>query len=157
MLNLLLNAQQTESLLYSNPLIGGNESVWMLERSKEGFLVCSPGICLPSTNGCTSFRNYSNDNNLLWETFFDSIGPGSFDGIKYKSNITYLTLWYKTIIKDQDFLYKLDSSGNIMNIVQIDEDTINNGTVTIRDRDTMEQTTVKVEELTKYIEDRIKF
>ena len=41
--------------------------------------------------------------------------------------------------------------------ITIDEDTINNGTVTIRDRDTMEQTTVKVEELTKYIEDRIKF
>ena len=41
--------------------------------------------------------------------------------------------------------------------ITVDEDTINNGTVTIRDRDTMEQTTVKVEEILKYIEDRIKF
>lgn len=32
-----------------------------------------------------------------------------------------------------------------------------NGTVTIRDRDTMEQTTIKVEDIEKYIEERIKF
>ena len=41
--------------------------------------------------------------------------------------------------------------------ITIDEDTINNGTVTIRDRDTMQQTTIKVEEIEKYIEERIKF
>ena len=31
--------------------------------------------------------------------------------------------------------------------ITIDEETINNGTVTIRDRDTMEQTTIKVEDI----------
>ena len=41
--------------------------------------------------------------------------------------------------------------------ITIDEETINNGTVTIRDRDTMEQTTIKVEDIEKYIEERIKF
>ena len=41
--------------------------------------------------------------------------------------------------------------------ITIDEDTINNGNVTIRDRDTMQQTTIKVEEIEKYIEERINF
>ena len=40
--------------------------------------------------------------------------------------------------------------------VTIDDETINNNTVTIRDRDTMEQITLKVDELVKYIEERIK-
>ena len=41
--------------------------------------------------------------------------------------------------------------------VTIDDETINNNTVTIRDRDTMEQITINVDELEKYIEDKIKF
>ena len=41
--------------------------------------------------------------------------------------------------------------------ITIDDDTINNGTVTIRDRDTMEQITLKLEEVKGYIEERIKF
>ena len=41
--------------------------------------------------------------------------------------------------------------------ITIDDETINNEAVTIRDRDTMKQDTVKVEEIEKYIEERIKF
>ena len=41
--------------------------------------------------------------------------------------------------------------------ITIDDDTINNGTVTIRDRDTMEQTIIKIENIENYIEERIKF
>ena len=41
--------------------------------------------------------------------------------------------------------------------ITIDDETINNDTVTIRDRDTMEQITLKVEEIVDYIEERIKF
>ena len=41
--------------------------------------------------------------------------------------------------------------------ITIDDETINNGTVTIRDRDTMEQITIKLEEVKSYIEERIKF
>ena len=41
--------------------------------------------------------------------------------------------------------------------ITIDDDTINNGTVTIRDRDTMEQITLKLEEVKDYIEEKIKF
>ena len=41
--------------------------------------------------------------------------------------------------------------------VTVDEETINNGTVTVRDRDTMEQVTLKLEELESYINERIKF
>ena len=40
--------------------------------------------------------------------------------------------------------------------VTIDEDTLNDNMVTIRDRDTMEQIKVSVDELVSYIEDRIK-
>ena len=41
--------------------------------------------------------------------------------------------------------------------ITVDDETINNGTVTVRDRDTMEQITLKVDEVIKYIEERIKF
>ena len=34
---------------------------------------------------------------------------------------------------------------------------IDNGTVTLRDRDTMEQVTLKLDEVIPYIEERIKF
>ena len=37
----------------------------------------------------------------------------------------------------------------------VDDDTINNGTVTIRDRDTMEQITLKIEEVKEYIEQKL--
>ena len=41
--------------------------------------------------------------------------------------------------------------------ITIDDETINNNTVTIRDRDTMEQITLKLDEVVDYIEDKIKF
>ena len=41
--------------------------------------------------------------------------------------------------------------------ITIDDETINNNTVTIRDRDTMEQVTLKLDEVVKYIEEKIKF
>lgn len=41
--------------------------------------------------------------------------------------------------------------------ITVDDETINNGTVTVRDRDTMEQITLKIEEVVPYIENKIKF
>ena len=41
--------------------------------------------------------------------------------------------------------------------ITIDDETINNNTVTVRDRDTMKQVTIKVDELEDYIENKIKF
>ena len=41
--------------------------------------------------------------------------------------------------------------------ITIDDETLNNGTVTIRDRDTMEQIVIKVEEVENYVSERIKF
>ena len=41
--------------------------------------------------------------------------------------------------------------------VTIDDETINNNTVTVRDRDTMEQITLKLDELVDYVEEKIKF
>ena len=41
--------------------------------------------------------------------------------------------------------------------ITIDDNTISDGTVTVRDRDTMEQITLKVSELVSYIEDKIRF
>ena len=41
--------------------------------------------------------------------------------------------------------------------VTIDDNTINNNTVTVRDRDTMEQVTISVDELVNYINSKIEF
>ena len=41
--------------------------------------------------------------------------------------------------------------------ITIDDDTLNNNTVTIRDRDTMEQITLSLDDVVKYIEERITF
>ncbi|MBR2828649.1 MAG: glycine--tRNA ligase [Bacilli bacterium] len=41
--------------------------------------------------------------------------------------------------------------------ITIDDQTIQNGTVTVRDRDTMEQITLKVDEIVGYIQERIQF
>ena len=39
----------------------------------------------------------------------------------------------------------------------VDDETLNNGTVTLRDRDTMEQITLKLDEVKDYIKDRLEF
>ncbi len=41
--------------------------------------------------------------------------------------------------------------------ITIDDNTLNDGTVTLRDRDTMEQITLKIEEVISYVEDKLKF
>jgi glycyl-tRNA synthetase len=41
--------------------------------------------------------------------------------------------------------------------VTIDEETLNNNTVTVRDRDTMEQITLKIDELVDYIKEKTRF
>ena len=42
-------------------------------------------------------------------------------------------------------------------VLHTDDETINNGTVTLRDRDTMEQITLKLDEVKNYINNKIKF
>ena len=41
--------------------------------------------------------------------------------------------------------------------ITIDDETINNGTVTVRDRDTMEQITLKLEDVKSYIDSKLEF
>ena len=41
--------------------------------------------------------------------------------------------------------------------VTVDDETINNGTVTVRDRDTMKQDVIKVEDLKDYLNEKVKF
>jgi len=41
--------------------------------------------------------------------------------------------------------------------ITIDDETINNNTVTIRDRDTMEQITIKLDDVVEYVENKVKF
>ena len=41
--------------------------------------------------------------------------------------------------------------------ITIDDETINNGTVTIRNRDTMKQEIIKIEDIENYINERTKF
>lgn len=69
----------------------------------------------------------------------------------------------------KEFMCTYDETGNIGKryrrqdvagtpyCMTIDDETINNGTVTIRDRDTMEQVTLKIEEVADYINEKIKF
>ncbi len=69
----------------------------------------------------------------------------------------------------KEFMTSYDETGNIGKryrrqdvigtpyCVTIDEETLNNNTVTVRDRDTMEQITLKVDELVDYIKEKIKF
>ena len=69
----------------------------------------------------------------------------------------------------KNFMTTYDETGNIGKryrrqdvagtpfCITIDEETLNNNTVTIRDRDTMEQVTLPLDEVISYIEERIKF
>ncbi|MDY3757483.1 MAG: glycine--tRNA ligase [Bacilli bacterium] len=66
------------------------------------------------------------------------------------------------------FMTSYDESGNIGKryrradaigtpfCITVDDETINNNTVTVRDRDTMEQITISIDELANYIENKIK-
>jgi len=74
---------------------------------------------------------------------------------------------YKTLSKH--FMVSYDESGNIGKryrrqdvigtpfCITIDDETMNNNTVTIRDRDTMEQITLSVDKLVDYIKEKIEF
>ena len=74
-----------------------------------------------------------------------------------------------TSLLAQDFMVNYDESGSIGKryrrsdaigtpfAITIDDETLNNGTVTLRDRDTMEQITLKLEDVKSYIAERIKF
>ncbi len=74
---------------------------------------------------------------------------------------------YKELSKH--FMCIYDESGNIGKryrradvigvpfAITIDDETINNGTVTIRDRDTMEQITLKLEDVKSYIDSKLEF
>ncbi len=67
------------------------------------------------------------------------------------------------------FMTTYDESGNIGKryrrqdvigtpySVTVDDETLNHGTVTVRDRDTMEQITLKIEELSTYIKEKVQF
>ena len=42
-------------------------------------------------------------------------------------------------------------------VVTVDDDTMNNGTVTLRNRDTMEQIVLPLEEVVSYVKEKVKF
>ncbi len=74
---------------------------------------------------------------------------------------------YNTLSKE--FMATYDETGNIGKryrrqdvagtpfCITIDDETINNGTVTVRDRDTMKQITLSVSEVINYVKDKMKF
>ncbi len=69
----------------------------------------------------------------------------------------------------KEFMTSYDETGNIGKryrrqdvigtpyCVTIDEETLNNNTVTVRDRDTMKQVTIKIDELVDYIKEKVRF
>jgi len=68
----------------------------------------------------------------------------------------------------KNFMTTYDETGNIGKryrrqdvagtpfCITVDDETINNGTVTVRDRDTMEQITLKIDEVINYVNDKMK-
>lgn len=74
---------------------------------------------------------------------------------------------YQTLSKH--FMTSYDESGNIGKryrrqdiigtpfAITIDDETLNHGTVTVRDRDTMEQITISLEEVVNYVNEKIRF
>ena len=74
---------------------------------------------------------------------------------------------YKMLSKS--FMVSYDESGSIGKryrrqdaigtpfSITIDDETLNNGTVTVRDRDTMKQVVLKLDEVENYVQERIKF
>ena len=74
-----------------------------------------------------------------------------------------------TNLLSKHFMTSFDEAGNIGKryrrndaigtpfCITVDDETINNNTVTIRNRDTMEQITLPLDEVVSYIEERIKF
>ncbi len=63
------------------------------------------------------------------------------------------------IDKNADVLNETTDIYDVMGICgnAVDFDTLENGTVTVRDRDTMEQIRVSVDEAIKYIEEKLEF
>lgn len=118
-----LLAQNTKSLLYSNPIIGGNEGAQFVVRVKSGYLVGSTGICLPSERQCFSLRKYSINNKVEWEAFFDSISPPNFLTLIANDSSIYLATWDTNNGMNKEFINKLDLEGNILKTVQVDNDT----------------------------------
>jgi glycyl-tRNA synthetase len=67
------------------------------------------------------------------------------------------------------FMISYDDAGNIGKryrrqdvigtpmCITIDEETLNNNTVTVRDRDTMNQVVISIDKLKEYIENKIEF
>ncbi len=115
-----LSAQHTKSLVYSNPLIGGNESVGQFVSFGEGFLVVSPGICLPAVKGCASLRNYSYENQVLWETFLDTVAPPNLRTLAVSDSAIYMATWYRSPGVNEEYINKLDLQGNVLKTVQVD-------------------------------------
>lgn len=72
-------------------------------------------------------------------------------------------------ILNKEFMTQYDESGSIGKryrrqdeigtpyCVTIDDDTLNSNTVTVRDRDTMQQIVLKIDELVDYIKEKVKF
>ena len=69
----------------------------------------------------------------------------------------------------KDFMCTYDETGSIGKryrradvigtpfCITVDDETINNNTVTVRFRDTMEQVTINVDDIVKFVEDKIRF
>ena len=72
-----------------------------------------------------------------------------------KFNKSFMTTYDETASIGKRYR-RQDAIGTLF-CVTVDDETINNGTVTLRDRDTMEQVVLKVEEVESYVLDKIKF
>ena len=126
-------------------------------------------LCL--TVLCNSYEEETLEDNTTREVmhFHPYIAPYKVNVLplmkKYHNDKAYDI--YRNLSKE--FSTSYDDAGNIGKryrradamgtpfCITIDDNTLNDNTVTIRDRDTMEQITLPLNEVVKYIEDKIKF
>ena len=98
----------------------------------------------------TDFEKEIND-------YIDNTLPGVIQTEVNKQIIQFAINTYYSE-EDHSLNFGIDTGTVVYDAVHyIDDETLNHGTVTLRDRDTMEQNVLKLEEVPSYIEERIKF
>ena len=84
-----------------------------------------------------------------------NVNTVSIDKIVYNGLTFDIPKSFSATISDN--MLSIEDSNGVNYAITIDDSTLDNNTVTIRDRDSMEQVTIDIEDLKHYIEERIKF
>ena len=120
---------------------------------------------------CIAYKEESLEDGTSWEVmnFHPFLAPykvAVLPLVKKHHNEKAIEVFNKL---SKEFMCTYDETGNIGKryrrqdvagtpyCITVDDETINNGTVTVRDRDTMQQITLPVDEVITYINNKMKF